>query len=74
MAEKRRIVFSFDEKNFERMEHIKARGRFSSFADAVRESLTVNNALQQQADQGFTEVIVRNPKTKEEKVMIIPSA
>ena len=74
MAEKRRIVFTFDEKNFERMEHIKSRGRFSSLADAVRDSLTVNNALQQQAEQGFTEVIVRNPNTKEEKVMVIPSA
>lgn len=74
MAKNRRIIFTFDEKNFERMEHIKERGRFSTYADAVRESMTINRALQEQADQGYTEIVVRNPKTKEQRVMIVPSS
>ena len=73
MDVKKRLAFVFDEKNFERVEHIKQRGRFTTYADAVRDSLNVNNALQEQAEQGFTEIIVRNPKTKKEKVMVVGS-
>ena len=42
-------------------------------AEAVRESLSVNRALQNQAKQGFTEIVVRNPETKEERVMVLPT-
>ena len=41
--------------------------------DTVRESLQISRALQSQANQGFTEVIVRNPETNEERVLVIPS-
>jgi hypothetical protein len=42
-------------------------------ADTVRESLQISRALQSQAQQGFTEVIVRNPETDEERVLVIPN-
>ena len=42
-------------------------------ADTVRESLQISRALQTQAQQGFTEVIVRNPETNEERVLVIPA-
>jgi hypothetical protein len=42
-------------------------------AEAVRESLQVSRALQTQAEQGFTELLVRNPKTGAERVIVIPS-
>jgi len=48
-------------------------GKFGSMAEAVRESLSVNRALQNQAKQGFTEIVVRNPETKEERVMVLPT-
>ena len=48
-------------------------GRFSSMADAVRESLQVSRALQSQAEQGFSELVVRNPQTGEERVIVIPN-
>jgi hypothetical protein len=66
----KRVTFTFDERNFERMRRIKELGQFSSFADAVRDSLTVNSALQNQASEGFTEVIVRNPKTGDERILV----
>jgi Arc/MetJ-type ribon-helix-helix transcriptional regulator len=69
----RRVVFSFDERSLESLEKLTEQGRFSSMADTVRESLQVSRALQSQANQGFTEVLVRNPDTKEERVMVIPA-
>lgn len=72
MASTRRLVFTFDERSLESLEKIKQQGRFSSLADAVRQSLQISKALQSQSEQGFKEVIVRNPKTTEERVLVIP--
>ena len=69
----KRVVFTFDERSLKSLEQIKDQGRFASLADTVRESLLVSRALQSQAEQGYTEVVVRNPKTKEERVIVIPS-
>jgi Arc/MetJ-type ribon-helix-helix transcriptional regulator len=73
MAKTRRVVFSFDERSLESLEKLTEQGRFSSMADTVRESLTVSRALQSQANQGYTEVLVRNPETNEERVLVIPT-
>jgi Arc/MetJ-type ribon-helix-helix transcriptional regulator len=73
MAKTRRVVFSFDERSLESLEKLTEQGRFSSMADTVRESLQISRALQGQAQQGFTEVIVRNPETSEERVLVIPN-
>ena len=73
MAKPRRVVFSFDDKSFESLEKLKEQGRFGSMADAVRDSLQVTRALQSQAQNGYSEVIVRNPDTNEERVLVIPN-
>lgn len=73
MAKAQRVVFSFDERSLESLQHIKEQGRFSSMADAVRESLQTRRALQTQAEQGYTELVVRNPKTGAERVIVIPT-
>jgi Arc/MetJ-type ribon-helix-helix transcriptional regulator len=72
MAKAQRVVFSFDDRSLESLQRIKEQGRFSSMADAVRESLQVSRALQDQAEQGFTELVVRNPKTGTERVIVVP--
>jgi hypothetical protein len=41
-------------------------------ANAVRDSLQITRALQSQAEQGYTEIIVRNPETNEERVIVVP--
>ena len=69
----KRIVFSFDERNYNNLERIRYRGNFSSYADVVRESLQVSNILQEQNDEGFSEIVVRSPKTGKERIMSIPS-
>jgi hypothetical protein len=69
----KRIVFSFDDRSLERLEQVKEKGGFQSFGTAVRESIQINQALHDEASEGFTEVVVRNPKTRQEKTLIIPS-
>ncbi|MGA3178978.1 MAG: hypothetical protein ABSF38_01400 [Verrucomicrobiota bacterium] len=73
MSTKKRVVFTFDERSLESLEQLKSQAKFNSLADAVRSSLQVNRALQQQKEQGYSEVVVRNPETKEERVLIIPN-
>lgn len=73
MSLKRRVVFTFDERSLESLERIKEQAKFGSLADAVRDSLQVRRALQNQANHGYTEVVVRNPETKEERVLVIPT-
>lgn len=73
MAKAQRVVFSFDDRSLESLQKMKEQGRFSSMADAVRESLQISRALQAQAEQGFTELVVRNPHTGEERVIVIPT-
>jgi hypothetical protein len=73
MAKTQRVMFSFDERSLETLQRIKEQGQFSSMADAVRESLQISRALQAQAGQGYTEIVVRNPETKHERVIVIPN-
>jgi hypothetical protein len=73
VAKTQRVVFSFDERSLESLQRIKEQGRFSSMGEAVRESLQVSRALQSQVNQGFTEIVLRNPETKEERVIVIPN-
>jgi len=73
MAKAQRVVFSFDERSLESLQRIKEQGQFSSMAEAVRESLQISRALQAQAGQGFTEIVVRNPDTKQERMIVIPN-
>ena len=72
MAKSRRVVFTFDERSLDSLERLTRQGAYSSMADAVRDSLRLRRALQQQAEQGFVELVVRNPKTREERVLVIP--
>lgn len=73
MATKKRVIFTFDDRSFENLETLKDQARFGSLAEAVKESLRVTRALQQQKGQGYTEVVVRNPETKEERVLVMPN-
>ena len=58
----RRVAFTFDERSLKTLEDMTEKeGHFSSMADTVRESLQISRALQSQARQGYTEVIMRNP-------------
>lgn len=68
-----RVVFTFDDQSLDTLKALKDRGGFSSMGTAVRESVQLNEILQDQVSEGFTEVILRNPKTNQEKTLLIPS-
>jgi hypothetical protein len=68
-----RVVFTFDERSLDSLQKLKEQGRFASMGETVRESLQISRALQNQASQGFREIVVRNPETKEERVIIVPA-
>lgn len=72
MTKTQRVVFSFDDRSLESLKKITEEGNYPSMANAVRDSLQISRALQNQAEQGFREVIVRNPATGEERVIVIP--
>ena len=69
----KRVQISFDpasQQILERMtEDVTA---FRSMADTVRESVKVCRALLRQADDGYTQVVVRNPESGAERTIIIP--
>jgi hypothetical protein len=70
---KKRVVFTFDERSLESLERLKEQAKFSTLAEAVRDSVQLRRALQQQAEAGFVEIVLRNPDTKEERVVVVPS-
>jgi Arc/MetJ-type ribon-helix-helix transcriptional regulator len=71
-ARSRRVVFTFDERSLDSLERLTEQGQYPSMAETVREALRVSRAIHSQAAQGFTEVIVRNPKTNEQRVIVVP--
>ena len=71
--ESKRVAFTFDVNSLEALEEIKEEGHYSSLAETVRDSLQINRALQTQAKKGYNEIIVRDPETGDERVLVIPS-
>ena len=69
----RRVVFTFDSSSLGSLKQVQERGEFASMGTAVRESVQLSEVLQDQVADGFSEVVLRNPKTKQEKTLIIPS-
>ena len=71
--EKARVAFTFDEQSLAGLEEIQKDGKYSCFAETVRDSLQINRALQIQAKKGYNEIIVRHSETGDERVLVIPS-
>src|SRR6266540_3172381 len=68
-----RVVFTFDDSSLESLKQVQERGDFSSMGTAVRDSIQLSEVLQDQVADGFSEVILRNPRTNQEKTLVIPS-
>lgn len=69
----KRVAFTFDERSLTTLRKMTEEGNFSSMADTVHKSSQISRTLQTQAQQGFTEIIVRDPETEEERMLVIPS-
>jgi hypothetical protein len=73
MSTTQRVVFSFDENSLSALNTVKKRGGFTSLGSAVRESIQLNEFLQDQAAKGFSEIVLRDPESQKEKTIMIPS-
>ena len=50
---------------------MKDAGAYSSMSDAARSAIKLARELQRQAEDGYTEIVVRNPETRDEKVVLV---
>jgi hypothetical protein len=68
--ESTRVIFTFDKDSLDAMRNMQAKLGFKSLAETVRESLRLANALQEQAEEGFSNVILRDKAGRERKLVI----
>lgn len=68
----KRIAFTFDDESYGTLEETRQLGKYGSLAEAVRDSLGTFHALQEEVDRGYTEIVVRDPETGKERVLLSP--
>lgn len=68
--ENRRIIFTFDEVSYANLVTLGAAFHFNSMAETVRAALRLVNTFKNQFENGFTEIIVRNPNTGAERILV----
>jgi hypothetical protein len=68
-----RVVLTFDDPSLDSLKQVKQKGAFATLGTAVRDSIQLSETLQNQVAQGFTEIVLRNPATNQEKIIIVPS-
>ncbi len=68
-----RVVFTFDEGSYNMLEEMKNDFHFSSLADTIREAMRIVSALQSQAKEGYSQVIVQNPHDLGQRRLVIDS-
>ena len=71
--ENKRVVFTFDAHSLADLEEMKEEGPYSSLAETVHDSLQITRSLQNLAKRGYSEIIVRDPVTEEERLLMIPT-
>ena len=64
------MVFTFEAESFSALEKLQEDGDYPSLAETVKDSLKILWAVQKQAKQGYTELIVRSPNTDTEKLVL----
>jgi hypothetical protein len=70
-VETTRVIFTFDKDSLESLRKIQEKMGFKSLAETVRESLRLANSLREQAEQGYSELILRNPETNKERELVV---
>jgi Arc/MetJ-type ribon-helix-helix transcriptional regulator len=65
----RRLLVQLDEKLDEIVTELTEKGRYRSQAEAIRQAVLLVHSLQKQAEQGYTEILVRQPGGKSKEVI-----
>ena len=63
----KRVVLSFDAVAYGNLEELRKKRGLKSVADAIKDALVVRTILERQAEQGFSELVVRTPETRKER-------
>jgi hypothetical protein len=67
----RRVVFTFDEGSFNLLQAMTRELGLGTEAGTIREALRIVRAIQKQAEEGYSDVIVENPTTLESRKLVI---
>jgi hypothetical protein len=67
-----RGVLYFDEGSIQILEEMTKALNFGSQAETVRQALRVVRALQMQAEKGYSDVIVQDPDTGDQRKLLVP--
>lgn len=66
------VLLTFDDGSLATLTQMTTDGHYTDPADTLRESLQITATFMTQAKRGFSEVIVRNPRTGDERTVEIP--
>lgn len=61
------LTFVFSDEDYRLLDEMRAEGAFKDEAELVSRALRIIGVLQKQSDEGYTEVIVRNPRTMQQR-------
>jgi hypothetical protein len=61
------LTLLFSENDFDALLNIRAAGQFDNEAEAISQALRILRMLQEQFDDGYTDVVVRDPESKRER-------
>ena len=70
MVTTKRMIFSFDEKSLDGLKALQKHFGAKSMAETVRMSLQLADLIRKQVDAGYREVLVRNPRSGRNKVLV----
>lgn len=63
------LQFEIDDESLSIMDRMMARGNHESKAELVRHALELLKAVQKGSDQGYTEVILRHPRSHDKLII-----
>lgn len=66
-----RVAFTFDDQNFQSLKSVTANGGFTSMGSALRESIELSRILQEESENGFSELLICNGR--QVRQILVPS-
>lgn len=69
-AKTARLNMIFDDYFMGLLNSLTTEGHYTSKADVIREALATCYAVRSQMKRGYTELVVRNPETGQERVIV----
>lgn len=62
----------FDEAAYEHIQKVKQDDGYNTLGEVVSDSLRIQAALRSEREKGFEQILVRNPRTREMRILNFP--